>query len=133
MAERVVDRAADKVLGRRRKNRFDANARVSVDLVPKPAEEVDELGGAVRTFLKLDSGVDVFRVLAEDDDVNKFRARDRRGYAFEIANGPDAGIEIEDLAQCHIERTDATPDWSRQRPLDGNREMLNRVEVSLCH
>ena len=85
----------------------------------------------VGTFLKLDSRVNIFGVLSKDDYIKLFGVLDRRWHAVEIANRAHTGIEIKDLTQRHVERTDAATYRSRQRPFDGNREMLNRIERAL--
>src|SRR5262249_32293789 len=53
------------------------------------------------------------------------------GHAVEITHRPHAGVKIENLAQRHVERTDAAADGRGQRPFDRDDEMLNRVERAL--
>ena len=66
----------------------------------------------------LDAGVDVFGVLAEDDDVHPLGMRDGRRRAGEVAHRPHARIEIEHLAQRDVEAADAAADRRGQRTLD---------------
>ena len=51
----------------------------------------------------------------------------RAGHALVVLHRAHAGIEIENLAQCHVERANAAADRSRQRSLDGNAQIARRV------
>jgi hypothetical protein len=79
---------------------------------------VDHLPGLVALGLPLDAGIDVFRVLAEDHHVGLVRLLHRRGNALEILDRPQADIQIEFLAQRHVQRADAAADGGRERALD---------------
>ncbi len=50
------------------------------------------------------------------------------GNSFEIAHRAFTGIEIENLAQRNIQRTNATTDRSSQRALDGHAKIANGVD-----
>ena len=79
-------------------------------------------------FGPLDAGVDVFRVLAENDDVHPLGVGDRRGRAVEVANRPDTGVQVEHLTQRDVQAPDAAADRRRQRPLDGDFVRLDRFQ-----
>src|SRR4029079_1885191 len=74
------------------------------------------------------AGVDVFRVLAVDRDVQLAGALDRRGNALEPANGPHAGREVELLPERDVDRTVAAADGRRERALDRDPVLPDRLE-----
>ncbi len=53
---------------------------------------------------------------------------DRGGNSFEINNGAFAGVKIEDLAQCDVERADTAADGCGERTLDGNTKITDSVD-----
>ena len=67
-----------------------------------------------RSLLPLDAGVNVFGVLAEDDDIHALGMLHRRRHALVILHRTHAAIEIENLPQRDIERANAAADraWS---------------------
>ena len=91
-------------------------------------EEVDELLGVGSAFAELDARVDVFGVLAEDHDVELFRMLYGAGHARVVLHGAHAGVEIENLAQGHVERADASADGRGQRALDGDAQIARGVD-----
>ena len=88
-------------------------------------EKIDDAPCVVSPGLVLDAGVDVLGVLAEDDHLHVLRRLDRRRHALEPAHRADAGIEIELLAERHVERAEAAADRRRQRPLDGHQMLVD--------
>ena len=90
--------------------------------------EFDQLLDFGRAGFPLDADVNVFGVLAEDDDVHALGMLHGRRHAGEIAHGPHAGVEIEHLAQGHVERADAAADRRRQRALDGDAEVADGLD-----
>jgi hypothetical protein len=83
-------------------------------------QELDELFRLVGLRLVLDAGVDILRVLPEDDHVGLVRFLDRGRHAFEVLHRAQADVKIEFLAQRHIQGTDAAADRRGQRTLDGH-------------
>src|SRR5204863_3336341 len=100
-----------------------------------PLDQLERLGPALLVF---DAGVEVFRVLPDDDQVDIVEA------------GADAlvglaraylRIEIEGLPQADVHRAEATADRRRDRPLDRNpgapdrfeRLLRQRIAVELVH
>ena len=81
-----------------------------------------------RPGLPLDAGVDVFGVLAEDDDVELLRLLHRAADALEVAHRANARVEVEHLAQRDVQRANAAADGRRERPLDRDAELLHRVD-----
>ena len=76
-----------------------------------------------RAFAELDTGVDVFGVLAEDDDVQLLRVLHRAGHAGVVLHRADALVEVHQLAQRHVQAADAAADRRRERSLDGDAEV----------
>ena len=90
--------------------------------------KLDELLGFGCAFAELDAGVDVFGVLAKDDDVELLGMLHRAGHARVVLHRADAGVEVEDLAQGDVERADAAADRRGQRSFDGDAEIAGRVD-----
>ena len=76
-----------------------------------------------RAFLELDAGVHVFGVLAEDHDVELLGMLHRAGHALVVLHRAHAGVEVENLAQRHVERADAAADGRGERSLDGDAQV----------
>src|SRR5690606_12587318 len=72
--------------------------------------------------------VDVFGVLAEDDHVDEVGLFHRRGDAGEVADRPDAGVEVERLADRYVERADTAANRRRQWALDRDDEFFEGVQ-----
>ena len=68
--------------------------------------------------LELDSGINILGVLAENDHVGQFRLLHGTGHALEPAHRAQAGVQVENLAQGDIDRTDAAANRRCKRPLD---------------
>lgn len=65
--------------------------------------ELAELLVVIGALFELDACVDVLGVLAEDDHVGEVGSLDGGGDALEPADGAEAGVEVEDLAECDVE------------------------------
>ncbi len=127
----VLDRHADQALGAGDGDRLDADARVLAHPLVGArqhlvVDEVDQLLRLRRALLPLDAGVNVFRVLAEDDDVHALGMLHRRRDALVILHRADAGIEVEDLAQGDVQRANAAADGRGQRALDADAQLAKR-------
>ena len=81
------------------------------------------LAASACAFAELDAGVDVFGVLAEDDDVEFFRVLHGAGDAGVVLHGADALVEIHQLAQGDVERTNAAADGRGEGSFDGDAEV----------
>ncbi|MNV15132.1 hypothetical protein D3C71_1058450 [compost metagenome] len=128
----VLEGLAHEALGAFARNRFDADARGvgEADLLDAHLvlQELDELLGLVAFGFELDAGVDVFRVLAEDHHVGLVRLAHRAGHALEVLDGPQADVQVEFLAQRHVQRADAAADGRGQRALDGHHVVAHRMQ-----
>ncbi len=71
---------------------------------------------------------DVLGVLAEDHHVHVAGLLHRAGHAFEPAYRALADVEIELLAQGHVQGADAATDRGGQRALDGNHVVAYGVQ-----
>src|SRR5262249_8599708 len=75
-----------------------------------------------------DAGVDVFRVLTEDDDVDVLRLLQRRRHTREVTHRTHALVEIQHLAHVHVERAKAAAGRRSQRTLAGNAEVADGID-----
>ena len=103
----------------------DSVARGRVELV---GEEPAQLLDLVRALLELDAGVEVLGVLAHDHDVG---VREARAHALVGLAGPDAGVQVELLAQGHVDRAVAGADRGGRRALDGEAALADGIERAI--
>ena len=129
---RVVERGANQPLGAFTRDRLDPDARgvreadfLDAHLLLQKLDDLLCFGRFRRPF---DSRVDVFGVLAEDHHVDFFGMLDRARHALEIAHRAQADVEVEQLAQRDVERSDAAANRRRQRPLDPDQEFAERLD-----
>src|SRR5256712_2021828 len=131
-AQRVLDRLRDQALGAELGHRFDADRAPGTDLGAEPlGEEPDHRIGLGAAGAVLDSGVHVLDVLAKDHDVELLRLAPPAGHALEIAYRPDAGVQVEHLAQRHVEGADPSPNGRRKRAFDGHAVRADGLERGL--
>ncbi len=71
-----------------------------------------------RAVHPLDTGIDVFGILAENHHVGEFGTLHRARHALEVAHRSEAHVEIELLTHRHVDGTDSAADRSRERSLD---------------
>jgi hypothetical protein len=81
-----------------------------------------------QSLLELDAGVDVFGVFAEDDDVELFGVLHGAGHALVVLDRANAGVEVENLAQGHVQRADAAADGRGERSFDGDAQVARGVD-----
>src|SRR5690606_5881455 len=128
----VLQGLANQTLGTFLGNRLDADTAVfgEADLGDAHflGEELDDFLGFRGAGLPLDTGIDVFGVLTEDDHVHVAGVLDRAGYTGEPANGALANVQVQLLAQGNVQRANAAAYWRGQRALDGNHVVLDRVQ-----
>ena len=132
VVDRVLDRLADQALGAFARHRLDADPRGLREADLGDAhfldQEVDQLLRLGALGFVFDAGVDVFRVLAEDHHVGLLGLLDRRGHALEVLDGAQADVEVELLAQRHVQRADAAAHRGGQRTLDGDHVVLQDLQ-----
>jgi len=129
VGEGEFDGLADEAFGTEDAHGLDADAGVEPDLGSHfLGEEFDDLLGFGGAFTVFDAGIDVFGVLAEDDDVELFGPLHGRGDAGVVLDGALADVEVEDLAQADVERADAAADGRGERAFDGDMEAGDGVE-----
>ena len=101
---------------------------VLADRPGRPARR-DELAQLLapsgESYLELDAGVEVLGVLADDHDV---RLGEARPHALVGLAGADAGVEVELLAQQHVDRAEARAHRRRGRALDADAVALDRLQ-----
>src|ERR1019366_7262667 len=121
--ESVLDRHAHQTFGSGHGHGFDADAGIEADLLLAAfqhvfVEEFNQPSGIGRAFFPFDTGVNVFCVFAEDNDVHALGMLHGRGHTSVVLHGPHAAVEIEDLAQGDVEGADAASDGRGQRTFD---------------
>src|SRR5207248_8961647 len=104
LLDRVLNSHGNETLRSELRHWLDAEcgflADLALELLAQIGRELFRFG---RARLPLDSGINVFRILAEDHDIDLLRLLDRSADTLEIANGPDAGVQGEDLPQGDVE------------------------------
>ncbi len=126
LCSRVLEREADDALGCLRAQGLDRDAGLRVRLLRlQPAQSLDQLLRGLAAGLELDAGVEVLRVLADDDDVHGLVARSHAGVR--LAR-PQARVEVQLVAEGDIDRAEAGADRSRDRPFERNAGVADRRE-----
>lgn len=79
----VVERKADNAVGAGNRNRFNGNARIGTNHARAlSSTKIDEALRFGRAFFEFDAGIEVFRILANNNEVDIFvtpaRARESR-------------------------------------------------------
>ena len=87
-------------------------------------DDLDALGGVVADHV-LDAGVEVLGVLAHDDEVDVVEAA---AHALHRLGRAQAGVQVELLAQRHVDAAEARADRRRDRPLDRHLVAADRLE-----
>ena len=130
LVDGVLDCLAHQAFGALLRHRLDADpahiGEADLGSAHLLDDEIHHLFGLGRAGLVLHSGVDIFRVFAKDHHVTRTRVLHRRGHALKPAHRPQAGIEVQFLAQGDVQRTEPTPHRGRQRALDSNDILLDR-------
>ncbi|MNS72178.1 hypothetical protein D3C72_1055790 [compost metagenome] len=128
----VLQGLAHQALGALAGHRLDANATVLVEADLGNAhfllEELDHLVRLGRAGLPLDAGIDVLGVLAEDHHVHIAGFFHRAGHALEPQHRAQAHVQVQLLAQGHVERTDTAAHRGGQRPLDRHHVITHGIE-----
>src|ERR671938_2062111 len=91
-------------------------------------DPADQLFRLLRPLLVLDPGVEVLGVLADDDEVDVLEARAHAGIALA---GAHLRVEVEALAEGDVHRAEAAADGGRDRPLEGDAGLPDRLEQGL--
>ena len=127
--QRVLDGGAHQALGAELRDGLDPDARVGPDLpshlVAQERREAVRLGGA---GLHLETGVHVLGVLPEDHHVDLLGVEHRRRDTGEPAHGAQAHVEVEDLAQGHVEGPDPAAHRRGERPLDADEVLAEGLD-----
>jgi hypothetical protein len=87
-------------------------------------DELDALGYPGEDH-DLVARVEVFRVLADDDQIDALEARLDVGQA---ADGADVGVEVKDLPERDVDRLEALADGRTDGPLEGDPGAADRVD-----
>ena len=123
MLHGVFQGHADQALAAALGHGLDADGRGGIQGAAQfGVEEMDQLLGLGAGGRPLDAGIDVFGVLPEDHHVDQLRRLHGAGHPGVIAHRPDAGVEVQDLAQGDVQGAEAAADGGGQRPLEGHPE-----------
>ena len=126
---RRTDGGPDQPLGPELRDGLDADARAGADLPAHlVAQEGRQLGRLGRARLGLEPGVDVLGVLPEDHHVHPLGMEHRRGDAGEPTHRAQAHVEVEDLAQGHVEGADPTADRRGEGSLDADQVVAEGLD-----
>ena len=82
-----------------------------------------------RASLVLDAGIHILGVLAKDHHIHQLGVTQRAGHTGEPTDRPDAGVQIEILAQRHVQAAEAAADRGGQRAFDSHQEFTNGVQA----
>ena len=93
--------------------------------------EVDYFLRLFSSRLILNTCVNVFRVLSENDHIAVAGVLDWRGYTLEPSYRPQTSVEVQLLPQRNIERPEAPTYRSGQRPLDCHTVGFYRIQSFL--
>ncbi len=122
----VLEGGLDDPLGAEDRDRLDRDAGVlargRVELV---GEEPAQLLDLLRALLELDARVQVLGVLADDHEV---RLGEAGADAVVGLARPDAGVQVELLAERDVDRAVARADRRRGRALDRHAALADRIE-----
>ena len=128
----VLQSLAHQALGAFARHGLDADARGvgETDLFDAHLilQELDQFLGLVGLGFELDTGVNVFRIFTEDHHIGLLWLFDRAGHAVKVLDGAQADVQVELLAQSHIQRTDAAAHGGSQGTLDRHHVIANGVQ-----
>ena len=132
LSSACLNRHAHQALGSGHRHRLDAHAGVQPDLLLAAlqhvlVEKLDQPCALRSSLFPLDARVHILRVLAEDHDVHALGMFHRRRHALVVLHRTHAAVEIQNLPQRNIERTNAAAHGRGQRTLDGNSKFADRV------
>ncbi len=131
--QRPLDRSTDESLSTFHRNRFDANARgfrethLRIFLRERFLEHAHEFLVIFGAVLEFNAGVNIFGVLAEDDHVHMFGVLHGGRHALIPTHRSLTNIQVQQLAERHIQRTDAAADRSCERAFDTHQKFTERL------
>jgi hypothetical protein len=133
MFESVLDGHPYQTLCAGHRNGLDAYAGIEANLLLAAfqhvfVEEFNQPGTIRRAFFPLDADVNVFCIFAENDNVHALGMLHRRRHSGVVLHRTHAAVEIEDLAQGHVERADAASDGRGERALDGDAKFADGAD-----
>src|SRR6202020_2379398 len=119
VVDRILQRRPHEPLARGYRDRLYPDPGVRSDLPAElVVEDLDEAFGLGSALFDLEAGVDVLGVLPEDDHVDQVWPLHGRWHPLEPADRAQADVKVEDLAQRHVERAEASADRRRERAFD---------------
>ena len=114
----VVERKANNAVGAGNRNRFNGNARIGPNHARAlSSTKIDEALRFGRAFFEFDAGIEVFRILANNNEVDIFVAPARAGNREHWAK---IHVQIERFAKRDIHATEARAHRGGNRAFDGD-------------
>src|SRR5690606_2165924 len=89
-------------------------------------QEFNDFADFRRAGRPFDARVDVLRVFPENDHVDQIGPLYRRRDPVEIADRPATNVQVQFLAERHVQGADAAAHGRRQRTLDGDDQFADR-------
>ena len=132
VVDRILNRRAHQPLRSRNRDRFDANPRVQPNLLLAALQHVvvqerQHLRRLRRSLAELDARINVLRILTEDHNVHPLRMLHRARHALVVLHRTDALVQIHQLPQRHVQRTNPSTHRCRQRSLDRHAKVHRRL------
>src|SRR5258708_8730342 len=129
----MLDRHTHQPLGAGNGSRLDAYDGVFANAFLCPSqhlivEEINQFLDFRRALLPFDAGINVFCIFTEDRHVELLRMSYRRRHALVVAHRTYAGVKIEYLPQCYVQRADATAHRRGQRTFNSDMEIPDRID-----
>ena len=122
----VLKRVLDNALRTGDGDRLERKSGIGVKrLAARPLHDARDLRNAGIPLVKLDARVQVFGVFTDDDKVDVLVAR---AVARLRKAGSDARIQVEVLAQCHVDAAKARSNRRGDGALDRHLRVLDRIE-----
>ena len=132
VGDRVFNSRANQAFGAFFRTRLDADTAMFREANFFHAhfitQEFNHLVGFGAVGFPFDTGVDVFGVFTEDHHVGQFRMFNRARGALVVTNRAQAHIQIQLLAQRHVQRTDTAANRRGQRAFNGYAVVADQIE-----
>ncbi len=130
--QRPCDCRAHESLGTFHRNRLDTNAgsfreaHLGIFLGECILEHAHEFCIIFGAVLEFNAGVNIFGVLAEDDHIHMFGVLHRGRHALIPTHRTLANVQVQQLAERNIQRTDTAANGSCERAFDAHQKLAER-------
>jgi hypothetical protein len=132
LLQSILHRGPNEPLGTLLRDGLDTESRSSreTDLLVEleGLEPCKQLLALLAACLELDTGVNVFGVLTENNHVDVLGALHRAGDTLEVSHGAKAHVEIELLSESDVQGADTTADGGGQGSLDTDKVLAESIK-----